>query len=78
MANESFPDYPTLADAIADAERVTVRWGYDNVRNLSEGQVAAIVAALRASTVSDTAPREYVCKCGVMVRPHQCQEGTDF
>ena len=53
MAHESFPNYPTLADAIEAGERVTVRWSYDNVRNLSEGQVAAIVAALRASTVSE-------------------------
>ena len=48
MAHEPFPSYPTLADAIEDAERVTVRWSYDNVRHLSAGQVAAIVEALRA------------------------------
>lgn len=48
MANEPFPDYPSLADAIEDAERVTVRWGHDSVRNLSAGQVAAIVSSLRA------------------------------
>ena len=59
MAHESFPNYPTLADAIEAGERVTVRWSYDNVRNLSEGQVAAIVAALRASTVSEKKPCEW-------------------
>lgn len=48
MAHEPFPDYPSLADAIEDAEKVTVRWGHDKVRHLSAGQVAAIVSSLRA------------------------------
>lgn len=54
MAHEAFPSYPSIADAIEDAERITIRWSHDNVRNLSSGQVAAIVAALRAQP-SETA-----------------------
>ena len=48
MPTDTFPGYPSLADAIADAERVTVRWSHDQVRNLSRAQVDRIVAALKA------------------------------
>ena len=85
MAHESFPSYPTLADAIEDAERVTVRWSYDNVRNLSEGQVAAIVSALR-STVSEIVPadlpieleRAFVRKMLQEVRAVMAERETPF
>ena len=53
MAYEAFPSYPSMADALEAAERITVRWSHDNVRHLSDDQVAAIVKALRA-TVSET------------------------
>lgn len=34
-------------------------------------------AMLAAAPTSATAT-EYVCKCGVRVDPHRCQDGTDF
>ena len=56
MAYEPFPNYPSLADAIEDAEKLTIRWSHDNVRHLSAAQVAAIVTALRATVSEKPAP----------------------
>lgn len=56
MAFEEFPEYPSLADAIEAADKVTVRWdGYNRIRHLSAAQVAAIVSALRAPRSETTA-----------------------
>jgi hypothetical protein len=38
----------------------------------------AALAAFLASPVSEKAPSEYVCKCGVRVTPHRCDNEGGF
>lgn len=50
MTINSFDEW---GNAIEDAEQVMLRWGHGQVRRIPDEVVAVIVAALRATTVSE-------------------------
>jgi hypothetical protein len=50
-------NYVELADKLEDCERIILRWGYDNMRQMSPLEMSMMLEALRSYSGPDNSQR---------------------